>query len=346
MAEPIKISQPSKEQERALSLKGSDWRLIWDPKTKNWKTVKVQDVKASDITYDEWKGGKTTYTPITPGRGGALDVAEETAAKQAEEDPLYKDVRDYGLEVVTDPKDGRTELKGFAVGPDGKVTDQVVNYYLYLDRNDKINLSQDYNAIKKIALDDLKANNQLDSLFQELYNKKLISKETYNSRNLQASDFNDALLSSINSYSKDVVGNRQFGGDKLATNFLDFLKTGVSSGKGGGANLPTRTFQDISKVELNAFIDQIYLETIGRKPTEEQRASKLKELNKIVKKGVLSESKIVGGEIQQRTTGGFDEQEQALKLREKLKTENPLEFERRQAFGFMDELTKILGGGL
>lgn len=134
--------------------------------------------------------------------------------------------------------------------------------------------------------------------------------------------------------------------DKLATNFLDFLKTGISSGKGGRANLPTRTFQDISKVELNAFIDQIYLETIGRKPTEEQRASKLKELNKIVKKGVLSESKIVGGEIQQRTTGGFDEQEQALKLREKLKTENPLEFERRQAFGFMDELTKILGGGL
>ena len=346
MAESIKISQPSKEQERALSLKGSDWRLIWDPKTKNWKTVKIQDVKASDITYDDWKNGQNTYIPTTPGRSGALDVAEETATKEAEQDPLYKYVRDYGLEVVTDPKNGTTELKGFAVEPGGKITDQVVNYYLYLDRNGKINLSQDYNAIKKIAIHDLKASNQLDSLFQDLYNKKLISKETYNSRNIQAADFNGELVNIINSYSKNVIGNRQFGGEKLATNFLDFVKTGVSAGRGGAANLPTRTFQDISEVELNAFIDQIYLETIGRKPTQEQRASKLKELNKIVKKGVLSESKIVGGEIQQRTTGGFDKQEQALKLRERLKTENPLEFERRQAFGFMDELTKILGGGL
>jgi len=61
---------------------------------------------------------------------------------------------------------------------------------------------------------------------------------------------------------------------------------------------------------------------------------------------VLTTQKKVGGEIQTRTTGGFDQQREGLELQEKLKTENPLEYERRQAFGFMDELQKVLGGGM
>jgi hypothetical protein len=344
VAQPIKISKPSTEQERALSLKGSDWRLVWDPKAKNWKTVKVGDVKPSDITYDDWKNGQTTYTPITPGRGGALDVAQETAAKEAEQDPLYKYVRDYSLEVVTDEKTGNTYLAGI---PQGTTT--AVPFYLYLDSKGTINLSQDYNAIKKKALDDLKATGKLDALFQELYNKKKISKETFNSRNIQATDFNGALVNVINSYSKSVIGNRQF--DPTATkapDFLTFLQSGASGlgGGGGDENLPRREFQDISKIELNKFIDAIYLETIGRKPTEEQRKAKLKELNDIVKKGIVTTTSVVGGEIQTRRKGGFDERQQALKLQEELKTQNPLEYERRQAFEFMTELGKIMSGGM
>jgi len=77
-----------------------------------------------------------------------------------------------------------------------------------------------------------------------------------------------------------------------------------------------------------------------------QKLVKLKQLNKIVKQGVLTTERRVGGEIQSRTTGGFDQQEQQLKLQEKLKAENPLEYERRQAFGFMDELQKIMSGGM
>jgi hypothetical protein len=120
-------------------------------------------------------------------------------------------------------------------------------------------------------------------------------------------------------------------------------------GTGAGvdeSDLPRREFQDIRKDQLNAFIDNIYLETIGRKPTEEQRKAKMKELDKIVKAGIVSTKKVVGGEVQYRTKGGFDKEQQALRLQEELKTQNPLEYERRQGFGFMDELTKILSGGM
>jgi len=60
----------------------------------------------------------------------------------------------------------------------------------------------------------------------------------------------------------------------------------------------------------------------------------------------LTTTKKVGGEIQTRQTCGFDERKQALKLQEQLKSENPLEYERRQAFEFMTELGKIMSGGM
>ena len=177
--------------------------------------------------------------------------------------------------------------------------------------------------------------------------RKEISKATYDSKSTTANDFNAALAGLIGEYSKAVVEFNTTGVGQEPPNFLEYSKgllVGIGEGKDGP--LPSRTFQDISKVELNAFIDQIYIETIGRRPSEEQRSAKLKELNKIVKEGILTTQKKVGGEIQSRTTGGFDQQEQQLKLRERLKTENPLEYERRQAFGFMDELQKIMSGGM
>jgi len=341
----VNILQPTPEQELAWTRAGvGGHKLVWDPKKKDWVVRKNDKVTPRDITLQKWNDGQKTYTPITPGRGGALDVAEETARKQAEEDPLYTYVRDYLLEVVTDPKTNETTLKGI---PKGGA--EAVPFYLYLDSKGTINISDDYNAIKKKAIDDLKATNKLNSLFQELYNKKKISKATFEAKDILATDFNAALVDAINSYSKGVIGNRQF--DPTATkapDFLTFLQSGsfATAGGSGDANLPERRFQDISKDQLNAFIDSIYLETIGRKPTEEQRTAKMKELNKIVKAGIVTTTQVVDGEIQTRTKGGFSQEQQALRLQKELKEQNPFEYERRQAFGFMDELQKILSGGM
>ena len=332
------IPQPTLEAQRAQSLGGPDFRLVFDREQEKWVVKRVEDVSPSAITYQKWKDGQKTYT-LVPGKFDGPqkgNVVPFESRPFAETNPLATTIRDKNLQIVTDPQNGRTYLG------DGKN-----EFYVYFGSDNTVTIEPDYDIVKNAALKDLRTSDKLKDLFDELYRRKEISKATYNSKSTTANDFNAALAGLIREYSKAVVEFNTTGVGQEPPNFLEYSKgllVGIGEGKDGP--LPSRTFQDISKVELNAFIDQIYIETIGRKPTEEQRVSKLAELNKIVKKGVLTTQKEVGGEIQSRTTGGFDQQEQQLKLQERLKTENPLEYERRQAFGFMDELQKIMSGGM
>lgn len=345
-AKTINIPKPTAEQELALSRAGvSNHRLVWDRNTRKWSIKKLDKVGSADITYDEWQTGTKSYEAATgAGATPTPDIANKTRALT---DPLANVVEKFGLRVVTDPQNNRTMLEGFVIDPaTGKRQTTPVPFFLYLDSKNQIQVSEDYDAVKSKAIADLKSSGRLNSFFQDLYNKKKISKETFDSRNLAAADFNAALLNSINEYSKTVIANREFGVATQAPDFLGFAQ-GLDTGRGGGErNLPRRDFQDIGKAELNNFIDQIYLETIGRKPSEEQRSVKLKELNKIVKRGILTTTEVVDGEIQTRTTGGFDEREQALRLQKRLQEENPLEYERRQAFDFMGQLQRIMSGGM
>lgn len=340
----IKIPKPTGEQILAFQRVGiSNHRLVWDRNNRKWSIKKLDDVFAADITYQDWQGGQKSYEAVTR----TSDAMPSDVQKRIRDttDPLIGVIEQYGLAVTTDPQTGTTQLKGFIIDPaTGKKETTPREHFIYLDSKNQLQVSSDYDAIKNRALKDLKESGQLDALFQDLYNKKEISEDTYNSRNTADSAFNAAFLKGIRDYSTTVINNRELGISTEAPNFLNILK-GLEIG-GAEQPLGRRTFQDISKVELNAFIDSIYLETLGRKPTEEQRSAKLKELNKIVKQGVLTTERRVGGEIQSRTTGGFDQQEQQLKLQERLQTENPLEYERRQAFGFMDELQKIMSGGM
>lgn len=341
----IKIPQPTPEQQLALTRAGvSNHRLVWDRTGRKWTVKKLDNVTSADITFDEWEGGEKSYTVADPNAAGMpRDIKERVTAT---EDPLAAFVEKHGLRVVTDPKDGRTYLEGFTIDPKtGKRGQDPQPFFIYLDSQNKINISEDYDAIKAAAIKDMQATGELNALFQDLYNKKRISKETFEKKDLAASDFNAALVGAITEYSISTINNRQFGVTTQAPNFLNFLK-GIGGAGGGDANLPERRFQDISKDQLNAFIDSIYLETIGRKPTDEQRKAKMKELNKIVKEGILTTTRRVGGEIQTRQTGGLNEEQEALRLRREIKEENPLEAERRQAFSFMDQLQKIMSGGM
>jgi hypothetical protein len=343
--ETVKIPKPTADQELALSRAGvGNHRLVFNKTARKWEVKKNENVNEQDITYDKWRGGEKDYKAPARAKGEQLpsDVRERVDAG----DPFGALINKYGLQVVTDPVRKTTSLEGFTIDPKtGQRGQDTVPFYLYLDSNNTIQVSEDYDKVKKSALDDLRKTGQINALFQDLYNRKAISKATFEKKDIAAADFNAALAGVITDYSISAINNRQFGISTEAPNFLGFLQ-GIPTAGPSEADLPRREFQDIGKAELNAFIDKIYLETIGRKPSEEQRKAKLQELNNIVKKGVLSTRKVVGGEVQYRTKGGFNQEREALKLEEQLKQENPLEYERRQAFGFMDELSKILGGGM
>jgi hypothetical protein len=340
--ETVKIPKPSEEQLDTLSSKfGPDWRLVWDDSTRKWKIKKVQDLRPKDITYQKWEDGEQEYKtktkeskPGTPILGGEVSTQKRPFA---ETNDLIKAIEENNLQIVTDPDTGETYLAG----------NNRIKVYLYYG-SDLVTVNTDYDKVKKAALDDLKSTGQLDAVFELLYKNKAISKDTYNTKNTLTNDFNAGFASLLSEYSKAAIAFNTTGVGQEPPNFLEYSLKLIGTGKGGEGDrfAPTRTFQDIGEAELNAFIDQIYIETIGRKPNDEQRASKFKELNKIIKKGILTTREKVGGEIQTRTTGGFDQQREGLELQEKLKAENPLEYERRQAFGFMDELQKVLGGGM
>jgi hypothetical protein len=339
--ETVKIPKPSEEQIDTLNFKfGPDWRLVWDNATRKWKITKVQDVKSKDVTYQKWEDGEQEYKtttktskPGTPILGGEVSTQKRPFA---ETNDLIKAIEENNLQIVTDPDTGETYLAG----------NNRIKVYLYYG-SDLVTVNTDYDKVKKAALDDLKCTCQLDAVFELLYKNKAISKDTYNTKNTLTNDFNAGFASLLSEYSKAAVAFNTTGVGQEPPNFLEYSLKLIGTGKGDGDKFtPSRTFQNIGEAELNAFIDQIYIETIGRKPNDEQRASKFKQLNKIIKEGVLTTQKKVGGEIQTRTTGGFDQQREGLELQEKLKTENPLEYERRQAFGFMDELQKVLGGGM
>lgn len=342
----VNIPEPSNEDVLALRRAGGDWKLVWDKNAKVWKVSKASKIPSYEIIWEDWQKGEKSYVIPDPNKAA---VPEDIQAKtKAVEDPLADTVERYKLRVVTDPQTNRTTLKGFTYNAQtGKTGTEAVPFYIYLDSKNKINISEDYDSIKNTAIKDMQATGQINTLFQDLYNRKLISKATYNSKDTAAQDFNAALVDVINNYSTTVINNRQLGIAKEAPNFLAYLKGVGGAGTGVDiADLPRREFQDIGEAELNSFIDKIYIETIGRKPTEEQRKAKLKELTGIVKKGILSTRKVVGGEVQYKQTGGFSEQKQGAELEAQLKQENPLEYQRRQAFEFMGQLQKVMTGGM
>ncbi len=339
MAE-IKIPKPSSELVQTW-LKGTrDKKLVYSTATRKWKVVPANEIADEDVTYENYQQGTTTFTKKEyEGKGDSAGKAQlETVAKyEAGANPLKAAIEQYGLKIYTDPeRDGVTYL----------ADKQNNRFYVYFTSDGVLKGNTDYDIVKEAAINDLKKTGKLNALFDELYKRKAISKEVYEQKNIGDNNFNAALSQLISEYSKSVfISNEPL---KNPQNFFDFIQgaMGAAGGGGGDANLPERRFQDISKDQLNAFIDNIYLETIGRKPTDEQRTAKMRELNKIVKAGIVTTQKVVGGEIQTRRKGGFDERQQALKLQEELKTQNPLEYERRQAFEFMTELGKIMSGGM
>lgn len=336
MAE-VKIPKPDNNTVQTW-LKGTrDKKLVYSTATRKWKIVPAGQVADEDVTYEAYQQGSTTFTKkdyVAKGDSTSKAQLETVTQYQLGANPLKAEIEKYGLKVYTDPqRGGITYLADKQNNP----------FYVYFTSDGTLKGNTDYDVVKEAAINDLKKTGKLNALFEELYKRKAISKEVYERKDIGSDQFNSALANLISNYSKSVfLLNEPL---KDPQNFFDFAIGAMGEPK-GEENLPRREFQDISREQLNAFIDGIYLETIGRKPTDEQRIAKLKELNKIVKRGIVTTTAKEGGEIVTRRKGGFNESEQALKLQEQLRQENPLEAERRQAFGFMDELQKIMSGGI
>lgn len=114
--------------------------------------------------------------------------------------------------------------------------------------------------------------------------------------------------------------------------------------------LPSRQITPLEKSSIYDLIDSIYLSKIGQLATEDEKKKLFDEFSKqnVGTTQVTKKVKNAAGVMENVTTStqGFTQSKAAAQIEAKLKESNPLEYQRRKAFEFSDEMNKVLSGGM
>lgn len=144
--------------------------------------------------------------------------------------------------------------------------------------------------------------------------------------NLQWSDFSD-LLGQIKEQLVTTGGEKEK--PELARNIVKYDET-----------------------VLKEVAQSIALNKIGKSLTDEELQGAIDLANSMISKGTVTRTKNVRnkktGKLEQitETTPGFSQERFGVELGQKLEQESPQLVERRKAFEFVDEMSKILSGGM
>lgn len=119
-----------------------------------------------------------------------------------------------------------------------------------------------------------------------------------------------------------------------------------SKGAGGNAApAPTKAVYQYDPIVLGGLIDSIYQKTLGKLPTAEEKALRLKELQTEINKGTVTKTvKDKSGMSVTTTTPGFTQEEAQLSIAEKLKQENPDDYDRQKRIDFSGWLSQNVQG--
>ena len=111
------------------------------------------------------------------------------------------------------------------------------------------------------------------------------------------------------------------------------------------APTPTKSVYQYDPIVLGGLIDSVYQKTIGKLPTAEEKAARLAELQVEIKKGTVSKTvKDKSGMAVTTTTPGFTQEEAQLSIAEKLKAENPDDYDRQKRIDFSGWLSQNVQG--
>lgn len=292
MAEDVnKIPAPSKDAQSAwLRTAAGDNKLVWDSKTKRWKVVKNADVKNS-LTFEQW--GSLTFERRSatnkPGQSTSdVNVAENASSyitkKARETDPLGQYIAQNGLSVTSDNN------KVYVTDKDGNIN------YLYVDSNGAFSFTSDYDAIrKKVIVDYQSRPGGLNSLFDLLYKKNLISQETFNTKNISAIDFTSGLQYAISSYGVNVLNKREFNKQFKPDTLDEFLTSNAIPGsKSGGPTTAVDKYITLRQ-DADEQIDRFMMARLSRNATAEEKEKYFTTLNNAEKKAFQKTTQTEGG---------------------------------------------------
>lgn len=262
MAENLnKIPAPSKDAQSAWLRTGAgNNKLVWDSKAKRWKVVKNADVKGA-VTFEQWSATNKPAQSTTD--VNAAQNAPSYITKQArEKDPLGQYIIKSGLTVTSDNK------KIYVTDKDGNIN------YLYVDSDGAFSYSSDYDAIRrKVILDYQSRPGGINSLFNLLYKKGLISKQTFDAKNISAVDFASGLQYTINSYGIDILNKREFNKQFKPNTLDEFLNSNAITNSSQKSTGPKTYIDKYSTLRQDADeeIDRFMIERVGRNATKKEK---------------------------------------------------------------------------
>jgi hypothetical protein len=118
-----------------------------------------------------------------------------------------------------------------------------------------------------------------------------------------------------------------------------------SKGSGEAAPKPTKNIYQYDPIVLGGLIDSIYQKTLGKLPTAEEKSARLKELQVEINKGTVTKTtRDKSGMAVTTTTPGFTQEEAQLSIAEKLKQENPDDYDRQKRIDFSSWLSQNVQG--
>jgi hypothetical protein len=218
-------------------------------------------------------------------------------------DTIGRLIREQNLSVSTDAN-GNTTLNAFTKDENGKVTQALEEHFIYVDtvtdasgkKLEQVNVSSDYDLVAQKAITSYQTSpGGINSLFDSLYKKNLITKETYNSKNISAPDFRKGLQYAIRQYSISTVDARRFNQTITVGTFGDYLSSNALPGTGGvgGTSTDIRR-QETTRPDSDEEANRFAMENIGRNATKEEKDAYFAVLNAAEKKAVVKSTTTTG----------------------------------------------------
>lgn len=158
--------------------------------------------------------------------------------------------------------------------------------YVYTDSSNTVTITTNFSEIQKKIIADAQATpGGVNALFADLYEKNLISRETFNRKDLTADDLGRAMLYVTEEYSKQTWGDYTYNNKKESSNFFDWFDS-VPRRKGTGDSGITRRVDITLRQDSDKDINEFFVQTLGRPATEREKENYFDSLNKAEKKAI------------------------------------------------------------
>jgi len=221
---------------------------------------------------------KTAKQSLDDARQKYQGTKSETPAEETLPEGEFNslDAAKFGKDftVVYDPSTRTQQLK------DGNNNER----FVYTDADGNVSVELNFSVIQKKMIADAKAGpGGLDKFFTDLYEKNLISRKTFDNKDLTADDLGQAMLYVTREYSKKTWGDYTYGNQKQASGFLNWFD---STPRLSSASEPTRRIDITLRQDSDKEINQFFVQTLGRAATDKEKEDYYTELNKAERKAV------------------------------------------------------------